>query len=83
MKSVWALQDARNRLSEVVNSAVRKGPQTITRRDKVTAVVISIEDVQQLTTSSGSLVSCFRNSPLSGSGLDLERNPDDGREAVL
>lgn len=46
MKSVWALQDARNRLSEVVNSAVRKGPQTITRRDKVTAVVISIEDVQ-------------------------------------
>ena len=83
MNTVWALQDAKNRLSEVVNSAVREGPQTITRRGRETAVVISIEDFQQLTTSPGTLVSFFRSSPLSGSGLDLERNPDDGREVVL
>jgi prevent-host-death family protein len=83
MNTVWALQDAKNRLSEVVNNAVREGPQTITRRGKETAVVISMEDFRQLTTSPGSLVSFFRKSPLAGVGLDLERNQDDGREVIL
>ncbi len=83
MNTVWALQDAKNRLSEVVNSAVREGPQTITRRGKETAVVVSIEDFRQLTTSPGSLVSFFRNSPLAGSGVDLERSTDYGREVDL
>ncbi len=83
MNTVWALQDAKNRLSELVNSAVREGPQTITRRGKETAVVVSIEDFRQLTTSPGSLVSFFRNSPLAGSGVDLERITDYGREVDL
>ena len=83
MNTVWALQDAKNRLSEVVNNAVREGPQTITRRGKETAVVISMEDFQQLTTSPGSLVSFFRKSPLAGVDLDLDRNQDDGREVIL
>lgn len=83
MNKVWALQDAKNRLSEVVNSAVREGPQTITRRGKETAVVVSIEDFRQLTTSPGSLVSFFRNSPLAGSDVELERSTDYGREVDL
>ena len=83
MNTIWALQDAKNRLSEVVNSAVREGPQTITRRGKEAAVVISIDDFKQLTTSPGSLVSFFRNSPLAGSDLDLARSPDYGREVDL
>ncbi len=83
MSASWALQDAKNRLSEVVNNAVREGPQTITRRGKETAVVISMEDFRQLTTSPGSLVSFFRKSPLAGVGLALERNQDDGREVIL
>lgn len=83
MKPVWALQDAKNRLSEVVNNAVREGPQTITRRGKETAVVLSMQDFQQLTTSQNSLVSFVRESPLAGAGLCLERNRDEGREVVL
>ena len=83
MNTVWALQDAKNRLSEVVNNAVREGPQTITRRGKETAVVLSMQDFQQLTTSQGSLVSFVRDSPLAGAGLCLDRNPDEGREVIL
>lgn len=83
MNTVWALQDAKNRLSEVVNNAVREGPQTITRRGKETAVVISIQDFQQLTLSRGSLVSFVQKSPLAGAGVCLERNPDKGREVDL
>ena len=41
--STWKLQDAKNRFSEVVNEAVRSGPQIVTRRGKETAVVLSME----------------------------------------
>ena len=40
MRSSWALQDAKNRLSEVVERALHDGPQTITRRGKDTAVLL-------------------------------------------
>ena len=83
MKTVWALQDAKNRFSEVVDHALREGPQTITRRGKETAVVVSVEDFQRLTADRRSLVSFFRNSPLTGVELDLERPDDYGREIVL
>ena len=83
MKTIWALQDAKNRLSEVVDHAIRKGPQTITRRGKETAVVVSVEDFQKLTAAPGSLLSFFRKSPLVGVELSLERPDDYGREIAL
>ena len=43
----WNLAKAKNRLSEVVNLALTKGPQTITRRND-TVVLISAERYAQL-----------------------------------
>ena len=83
MKTTWALQDAKNRFSEVVDNALREGPQTITRRGKETAVILSAEDFQKLTRAQGSLVSFFQQSPLKGVKLDLERTDDYGREITL
>jgi prevent-host-death family protein len=83
MKRVWPLQDAKNKLSEVVDRAIEEGPQTITRRGREAAVVVSIKDFKRLTRPKDSLVSFFRNSPLSGVGLDLERVDDYGREVEL
>ena len=83
MKTLWALQDAKNRFSELVNNALRSGPQTITRRGKETVVLVSVEDFQKLTNSRGSLVSFFQKSPLADSDLDLERPDDFGREIIL
>lgn len=37
----WQLQEAKNRLSEVVDLALREGPQTITRHGKPTVVIVS------------------------------------------
>jgi prevent-host-death family protein len=37
----WQLQEAKNRLSQVLDSALRDGPQTITLRGKPTAVLVS------------------------------------------
>ena len=83
MKRVWALQDAKNKLSEVVDRSIEEGPQTITRRGRESAVVLSMKDFKRLTGPKGSLVSFFRNSPLAGVDLDLERDEDFGRKVEL
>ena len=83
MKRVWALQDAKNKLSEVVDRSIEEGPQTITRRGRESAVVLSIKDFKRLTEPKGSLVSFLRDSPLAGVALDLERGEDYGRKVEL
>jgi prevent-host-death family protein len=40
----WQLQQAKARFSEVVDAAVKKGPQIVTRRGVDTAVVVSLEE---------------------------------------
>lgn len=45
----WQLQDAKNHLSKVVEKALTEGPQTVTRRGKRTAVVLSVEEYDRLT----------------------------------
>ena len=44
MSKAWQLQEAKNRLSEVVEKALSQGPQVVSRRGKDTVVVLSIED---------------------------------------
>jgi prevent-host-death family protein len=44
---IWQLQTAKNKLSVVVNAALRDGPQTITRHGKPTAVVLSFDEYQK------------------------------------
>jgi antitoxin Phd len=83
MGTHWALQDAKNRLSEVVDRAVREGPQTITRRGKTVAIVVSAEQFTKLSSPRGDLVSFLRSSPLVGEDLDLSRKDDYGRETDL
>ncbi|RMI27419.1 MAG: type II toxin-antitoxin system Phd/YefM family antitoxin, partial [Calditrichaeota bacterium] len=48
MKNIWPLHDARNRLSEVVDQAIRRGPQKILRRGKEVAVILSIQEYHRL-----------------------------------
>lgn len=83
MKRVWALQDAKNRFSEVVDRALAEGPQTITRRGKETAVVVSMGEFRRLSAPKGSLVSFLRKSPLVGVDLEVERSADYGRDLEL
>ena len=40
----WQLQHAKARFSELVDDAVAKGPQIVTRRGVDTAVVVSIDE---------------------------------------
>jgi antitoxin Phd len=85
-KTPWQLQTAKARFSEVFRRARSEGPQLITRQGKEGVVMISDEQYEQLVGRSRqpkSLVQFFRESPLVGVELDLERNKDEGREIEL
>lgn len=44
----WALHDAKARLSEVIDRALREGPQQVTRHGKPAVVVVASDDWQRL-----------------------------------
>lgn len=83
MGKVWKLQDAKNRFSEVVNEAIHKGPQTVTRRGVEAVVVVSSGAYKKLSKPSTNLVEFFRKSPLRGAGIDLERSKEPSREVYF
>ncbi|HUP95192.1 MAG TPA: type II toxin-antitoxin system Phd/YefM family antitoxin [Burkholderiales bacterium] len=81
--SKWQLQEAKNRLSEVVRKAQHEGPQTITLHGKDAAVVISAKQFSSLPRRKGSLIDFFRKSPLVGIDLNVSRSRDTGRKIEL
>lgn len=80
---VWQLQDAKNRLSRVVDEAQRGGPQIITRRGRETAVVLSFQEYRRLVASGSRLVDVLRSAPKVTGGLVGERSKDPGRTVEL
>jgi prevent-host-death family protein len=70
---VWSVAAAKARLSEVIDRAASEGPQTITRRGRSAAVVVSAEEWQRKTHRRGNLAEFFASSPLRGSGVKIER----------
>ena len=82
----WQLQNAKARFSEVFRKARAEGPQWITRQGKEAVVVLPAEEFEKLTRrrkQPRNLVQFFAESPLAGSGIDLERTPDYGRPVDL
>jgi prevent-host-death family protein len=82
----WQLQTAKARFSELFRLARTEGPQLITRQGKDAVVMIPLEQFEALTGRSSqpkSIVQFFRESPLMGLELDIERNKDTGREIDL
>jgi antitoxin Phd len=79
----WKLEDAKARFSEVVRLARSEGPQRVTVRGRDAVVVMSIEELERLlpTAPKTSLVTFLEGLKLDG--LDLEREPDHGREVKL
>jgi prevent-host-death family protein len=44
MKTVWQLQEAKSRFSELVERAIKQGAQTVTKHGKAAVVVVSAEE---------------------------------------
>lgn len=81
--SEWQLQEAKNRLSEVVRRSQDGGPQTITLHGKPMAVVVSYESFRRMACPRMSLSRFIMASPLAGVDLDIERPAEPSREIDL
>ena len=79
----WQLQDAKNRLSEVVRKARDEGPQVITLHGRDAVVVVSASDYARRGKPGGGLAAFVRRSPLAGTVLDVGRSRDPGRPVKL
>ena len=82
MTRTWQLQEAKNKLSKVVDDALSQGPQIITRRGVEVVIVIAYEQFQKMTASEQKLSDFFRNSPLASEELDLTRDKSAIREEM-
>jgi prevent-host-death family protein len=71
----WQLQEAKAKLTELINKSKHR-PQVISRHGVNEAVLISMEQFMALTGKNQDIVSFFKNSPLYGVDLDLDRNRD-------
>jgi prevent-host-death family protein len=84
--SRWQLQTAKARFSEVFRRARSEGPQYVTRAGKETVVILPAEEFERLTARQRqpeTLLEFFQQSPLRGVNLNLERDPDVGRDIEL
>ena len=79
----WQLQEAKNRLSELVRKAREEGPQVITIHGTDAVVVMAAEQFRKLSPHKRTLLEFFRRSPLVGVELDIPRSRDTGRRVSL
>ena len=80
--ATWQGQDAKARLSELIERARNEGPQTITRHGTERAVVLSIEDFRALAAHKPD----FKAYLLGGPKVDdfpIERDRGTGRRVEL
>jgi antitoxin Phd len=79
----WQLQEAKNKFSEVIDKAIKDGPQVVTRRGIETVVIVSMDEYRDLTKPKTDIVDFFQKSPLKDANLDLIRNRDLPREVDI
>jgi len=72
----WQLQEAKNRLSEVVDRALSDGPQTITRHGRATVVIVAAEQYAR-ETGREKLSTVLRECPVKR--WKVSRDKDTGR----
>lgn len=68
--ATWQLQHAKNRFSQLVEAALRKGPQEVTRHGKPAVVVVSKEEYDRLTGASAKPKQDFKEFLLSFPKID-------------
>ena len=80
--ATWQVQEAKTRLSEVIEEAHSKGPQVITRHGAERAVILSIADYRALTARQPDLKAYLLGGPKVES-FEIQRDRDTGREVNL
>jgi len=80
--AVWQVQEAKTKLSELIDEANKKGPQIITRHGSERAVVLSIAEYRALTAHKPDLRAYLLGGP-KFDDFDIPRDRDTGRDVNL
>jgi antitoxin Phd len=83
MNTVWKLQDAKSRFSEVVEDALRIGPQYVSRRGVEAVVVLAATQYEALVSKKPGLADFLLTCPAVGDELVFERQKDMPRSIDL
>lgn len=59
----WQIQEAKSRFSELVEVALTKGPQVITKRGEKVAVIMGFEEFQRLKNLNAGLIDKIQSAP--------------------
>jgi len=73
----WQIQEAKARFSEMVERALREGPQTVTRHGKPVAVLVKADQYQRLRAGGKTFKELLASAPLEG--LEIRRSRDTAR----
>jgi prevent-host-death family protein len=79
MKTSWKLQDAKARFSQVVENALKIGPQYVTRRGKKAVVVVSSDEFEKLVSQKPSFKEFLLHCPKIDDNFEFERQKDSSR----
>jgi prevent-host-death family protein len=80
--ALWQVQQAKTRLSEVIEDAQGKGPQFITRHGAERAVVLSMQEYRALIAHKPDLKEYLLGGP-KVENFEIEYDGDTGREIEL
>ncbi len=79
----WQLQDAKSKFSQLVEAALRSGPQFVTKHGNNAVVILSYEKYREITKPKSDLVAFLRSSPLVNCELDVSRDKNPPRDIEL
>ncbi|NLX25722.1 MAG: type II toxin-antitoxin system Phd/YefM family antitoxin [Lentisphaerae bacterium] len=83
-QSEWQLQTAKAQFSQVVNRALRSGPQLITKAGRPAVYVISAELFEtEFASKTRDRKNILLSSPHQDTFLNLDRDPAEGREVEV
>ena len=82
MARVWQIQEAKNKLSEVLDEAIKHGPQIITKRGVEAVIVLSYAEYRKAMLNQTKISEFFRESPLAEVDLDLRRDKSGLRKDI-
>lgn len=81
--NTWQLQEAKSKFSQLVDNAINKAPQVVTKHGDKAVVVLSFDEYSKMTKPKLDLVSFLQQSPLSGVDIDTHRSKDTPRDIEL
>lgn len=81
--NIWQLQEAKSKFSQLIENAMNKAPQIVTKHGAKAVVVLSFEDYAQIIKPKVDLVNFLRSSPLAEEEVEITRIKDVPRDVEL